>query len=168
MREGHVLVVPKSSTASRPPAPPPPAMRVALSRLPVIFQTIARRTRPPSSGKPGIMLKSPTTTFTGPSQTSSVSSGPSCATSISADVDVGRSQVDEERARDAAWRGRARCSRSDRRSRSGAPRCGVGRLLLDVRDASEEMERDVADRDPVARARPPSARARGRGSTRRT
>src|SRR5579862_6868029 len=33
------------------------AMLVARRNLPVIHQTIARKTRPPSSGKPGIRLK---------------------------------------------------------------------------------------------------------------
>ena len=40
---------------------------------------IERSTRPPSSGKPGTMLKTPSARLTGPSHSSSVAAGPRLA-----------------------------------------------------------------------------------------
>ena len=45
------------------PRPSSAAKRVARLRSPVSFQTIARAIRPPSSGKPGIRLKTSTITL---------------------------------------------------------------------------------------------------------
>ena len=50
----------RRSAASRSRGPSSAAKRVALLRSPVSFQAIARAIRPPSSGKPGIRLKSST------------------------------------------------------------------------------------------------------------
>ena len=50
------------------------------------LQRIDRSTRPPSRGKPGIRLKSPIAMLIGPSQTSSVASGPSFAKAVQSRV----------------------------------------------------------------------------------
>ena len=42
------------------------AQRVAVRKLPVAFQMIERKTRPPSSGKPGIRLKTPSSRLANP------------------------------------------------------------------------------------------------------
>ena len=64
----HWLMKRKTAPAAITPqpkaSPVPVAMRVALRKLRVRFQTMERSTRPPSRGKPGRMLKTAIMTLT--------------------------------------------------------------------------------------------------------
>ncbi len=55
----NIMENPMKMKRNANPWPTVEAMPVALFRFPVNFQTMARRTRPPSMGKPGRRLKAP-------------------------------------------------------------------------------------------------------------
>ncbi len=128
--------------------PTPAAQRVAFWRSFVAAHRIERRIRPPSSGKPGIRLKSPRRTLIGPSHRKSVGTGPRPARKA-----VGSARV--ERARAHPERPESQEDDSDHEARQGPDerheefRRGGGRLALEVGDPSEQEQRDPVHGQPA-------------------
>ncbi len=74
-RAPKIIATPAAIISQATPCPSQDAQRVARRKSSVIAQKKERTTRPPSSGKPGIRLKNPTKTLTGPNHSSNVRIG---------------------------------------------------------------------------------------------
>ncbi len=124
--------------------------------LPVTPQTTALSTRPPSSGRPGTRLRTPTSRL-------------APAEALRPRARAARPGVDlQEDEGDAADRERGERARPPR---SRTPRAGVRGLALDRGHAAEEVQGDRGDREPErdgpsARARPRAAAPRRRAAPR--
>jgi hypothetical protein len=112
------------------------AAMVAVPGLPVSFQITARSIRPPSSGRPGSRLKSPTTRLAHLSWLISV---PVMVPSGETDLASGRSRF-------------PRPAQRQRGPGRGDQELPAGRLRfpLDLGEPAERVEQDAADRQPVA------------------
>jgi hypothetical protein len=136
------MAMPATINAQAMTCPTPDAQRVAARILPLAFHKIERSTRPPSSGKPEIMLKAAKSRFTRPSQKNKVASG---------------SMQDKDIDRCASRIGKTNYQKTDPQYQAGSwayqghPEFthSRGRLFLNIGYAAKNKKGDAAYRHPA-------------------